>query len=185
MGSDKAALPYDGKTLLERALAVAGDACHHVRICGPREPYSHFGETLEDIEPGRGPLSGIQAALHATHSKLNLILSVDMPRMEAAFLRWLVAAAESSEASIVVPESESRLQPLCAVYRSTVRTAVDEAMAAAEYRVTELFRRVPTRIIAEAEWREAGFHPVIFTNVNTPEEFARLSGRGVNPGPGR
>lgn len=177
MGSDKAGLEYGGVTLLERALAVAGDACHHVRICGSRERYGRYREVVEDIEPGRGPLSGIQAALHATQSELNLILSVDMPKMEAAFLRWLLAVAEAGEQWITVPESEGQLQPLCAVYRREVWEAADEAMAAGEYKVTGLFRRVATRVVTERELSEAGFNPDIFTNVNTPQEFDRLAAK--------
>ncbi len=81
MGSDKALLSWAGETLIQRTLAVARQACGRVFICGSRERYGNFGEVVEDAQPGLGPLSGIQAALHATQTDLNLILSVDLPLM--------------------------------------------------------------------------------------------------------
>ena len=97
MGSDKALLSWAGETLIQRTLAIARQACRQVFICGARELYGKFGEVLEDAAPGHGPLSGIQAALHATETELNLILSVDLPLMTAEFLVWLLQQARSGE----------------------------------------------------------------------------------------
>lgn len=174
MGSDKAALIYRGETLLDRMLTFARQACDKVVISGSQKRYGSFGEVVEDIEPGHGPLSGIHSALHATRTSLNLILSVDMPMMEPAFLNWLLVQADSGEQIITVPNALGQMQPLCAVYRSEIRPAVDDALVACEYKVTALFRRVSTRVIGEAEICAAGFNPGIFTNVNTPEEYSSL-----------
>lgn len=174
MGSDKAVLPYQGEALIKRAVQVAGQACRTVLICGSRARYGSFGEVVEDIEPGRGPLSGIHAALHATQTDLNLVLSVDMPLMKSGFLRWLLEQARSCQQLIIAPQAQGQVQPLCAVFRREACGYVDDALAAQQYKVTALFRRVPTRIIAEEEMGEAGFDTKIFTNVNTPEEYASL-----------
>jgi molybdopterin-guanine dinucleotide biosynthesis protein A len=175
MGSDKAVLVYEGETLLSRMMRTARRVCDRVMICGLRERYGSFGDVVEDIEPGHGPLGGIQAALHATGSDLNLILSVDMPFMHAEFLQWLLEQARSGGRKITAPESVGRLQPLCGVYRRELRGAVDEAMSVGDYRVTALFRRAESRIIGENEIRAAGFDPAIFTNVNTREEYGALT----------
>ncbi len=159
MGSDKALLVWDGETLLQRALALARQTCGQVFICGPRSLYGGFGETVEDAEPGRGPLSGIQAALHATRSPLNLILSVDLPLMTADFLAWLLQQARSGEQQITAPEAQGRLQPLCAVYNRQVLGIVDDALAEGDLRVTRLFHRTTTRIIAERDLRDGGVRP--------------------------
>lgn len=174
MGCDKALLQCSGETLLQRALATARQACGRALICGSRVLYGDFGEVVEDIVPGCGPLGGIHAALHATQSDLNFMLSVDMPLMQAAFLRWLLAEAHSGEQMITAPEALSRWQPLCAVYKRHVVGLVDEAIAKHDYKVTRLFRRTATRVVAENEIRAAGFGPGIFTNVNTPEEYESL-----------
>jgi molybdenum cofactor guanylyltransferase len=174
MGSDKALLSWAGETLLQRTLAIAREACGQVVICGARGLYGKFGNVIEDADAGHGPLSGIQAALHASQSNLNLILSVDLPLMTAEFLAWLLQQAQSGEQRITAPEAQGRLQPLCAVYHRDVARIVDEAMANADFKVTRLFEHTTTRIITELELRAAGFEPSIFTNVNTPEDYKSL-----------
>jgi molybdopterin-guanine dinucleotide biosynthesis protein A len=174
MGSDKALLSWAGETLIQRTLAVARQACGQVFICGSRERYANFGEVIEDAQPGLGPLSGIQVALHATKTELNLILSVDLPLMTGEFLAWLLQQARSSEQQITAPEAAGSLQPLCAVYHREVAGIVDETLAKGDLKVTRLFHRTPTRIIGEREIRAAGFGPSVFTNVNTPEDYESL-----------
>jgi molybdenum cofactor guanylyltransferase len=174
MGSDKALLPWGDVTLLARSLANSQSVCQRVFICGSRSLYDKFGEVLEDAQPGQGPLAGIHSALHGTETGLNLVLSVDLPLMQADFLAWLLQQADAGEQMITAPEALGRLQPLCAVYNRQVRDAVDEALAEGDLKVTRLFRRVPTRIIGEHEIRAAGFDLSIFTNVNTPEEYELL-----------
>ncbi len=136
--------------------------------------YSKFGSVIEDADPGRGPLAGIQSALRATETDLNLILSVDLPLMPAEFLAWLLQQADSGSQKITAPEALGLLQPLCAVYSRQIRDCVDAALAEGDLKVTRLFHRVPTRIIREHEIRAAGFDLSIFTNVNTPGDYESL-----------
>ena len=178
MGTDKALLAWSGETLLQRAISIAREACSRVFICGPRSRYGGFGDIVEDLEAGRGPLSGIQAALCTTQTDLNLILSVDLPLMTTEFLTWLLQEARSGEQMITIPQVLGRLQPLCAVYHRQMGQYVDQALAQGEFKVTRLTSRVATRIIAEEEVHAAGFAPYILTNLNTPEEYASLRQAG-------
>jgi molybdopterin-guanine dinucleotide biosynthesis protein A len=174
MGSDKALLAWGCETMLQRAIATARAACGEIYICGPQSLYRSFGEVVEDAEPGRGPLSGIQAALRASRTDLNLILSVDLPLMTTEFLIWLVQQARAGEQMITMPEALGRLQPLCAAYNRQVLEHVDNALAQGEFKVTRLTTRVATRIVSEEEMQSAGFGSRIFANLNTPEEYESL-----------
>ena len=171
MGSDKALLSWAGETLLERTVGIAHQACGQVFICGSRKRYGQFGEVIEDAELGRGPLSGIQAALHATQTDLNLILSVDLPLMTVEFLAWLLQQARSGEQSITAPESQRQLQPLCAVYRRGFGLVAEESLLEDKNKVDALFASVKTRIIEEEELAAQGFSAEMFQNLNTPEEW--------------
>src|SRR6185369_14860860 len=121
MGTDKALLRLpDGETLLEHAMAVLSSVASEVRLIGSNEKYADFTATaqiVEDIFPERGPLGGIHAALASTDTDLNLILAVDTPAVTTVLLEYLVARVEATEALVVVPEIEGRLQPLCAANR--------------------------------------------------------------------
>ena len=154
------------------ALSKAKEVSPTPTIVGSRARYSSYGDVIEDRFPGCGPLGGIHAALCATQTDLNLVLSVDMPLMTAGFLRWLVQLAASGKELAVVPEAQGRLQPLCAVYRRAAQCVIEQALKSGDFKVEHIFSLVPTRYIAEAELLAAGFSPDIFCNVNTPAEYA-------------
>ncbi len=174
MGSDKALLSLGEQNLLQHALQVAGAAAEKTFIVGPRERYGSFGEVIEDVYRDAGPLAGIHAALHASKTDLNLILSVDLPLMNAKFLSWLVEQAKATDALIVVPDAVGGPQPLCAVYRRGVMVAAEHALQSGDYKIGNLFSRVPTRQISEHEIVSAGFSTAVFKNVNTAEEYQEV-----------
>jgi len=174
MGSDKALLSFGGQTLLERALQTAAAVAERIAIVGPRERYARFGEVIEDAYADCGPLAGIHAALGATTTDLNLMLSVDMPLMTASFLGWLLQTAKAAEELIVVPDALGGLQPLCAVYRRQVRGIAEQALQKGDYKIGMLFALMPTRYLSEQEIVANGFSTTIFSNVNTRDEFEAL-----------
>lgn len=176
MGSDKALLVLGQQNLLQLALEKARALGVWPVIVGARDKYAQYGEVIEDVIPGCGPLSGIHAALCATQTEFNLILSVDMPLMTAEFLRWLLQVARASDEMAIVPQAEGRNQPLCTVYKTAARDVVENALQLGEYKVNRLFALLPTRFVAESEWFGAGFSPNIFRNINTPGEFEALAG---------
>lgn len=181
MGSDKAVLSFGGPTLLARAQQVAQTVAAKTYIVGPREKYAAYGEVVQDIYTGCGPLAGIHAALKATTTDLNLFLSVDMPLMTSDFLSWIVGQAGDKDSLIVVPDALGGPQPLCAVYRRQVAAAAEAALKAGDYKIGHLFDKLPTRFLSEAEIRDAGFSPEIFRNVNTAEEYQSLVRAQTSP----
>lgn len=174
MGSDKALLPIGGMNLLQIAVAKAREVSPRTVIVGSRERYAQYGDVIDDIIPGCGPLSGIHAALSTTRSELNLILSVDMPLISPDFLRWLTQTAASGDELAIVPQAHGRTQPLCSVFRRAAVAQAENGLRTGEYKVDRLFSILPTRLVAEIDWRAAGFLPGIFRNVNTPEEYEAI-----------
>ncbi len=175
MGSDKALLSYGGETLLNRALKTSAAVASRTIIAGQKEKYGAFGEVVEDVYPECGPLGGIHAGLNATQTDINLMLSVDMPLMTAAFLQWFVAQASAAEELIVVPDALGGPQPLCAVYRRAVLPAVEQALRSGEFKIGRLFTQVSTRYVSEQEIVAAGLSIEVFKNVNTVQEFEELA----------
>lgn len=174
MGSDKALLRVNGETMIERAIRVARVVATKTVIVGPRERYSSFGETIEDVYPDSGPLSGLHAALASTQTDLNLVLSVDTPNITPEFLSWLASLAEQSKEMAVIPQTDDGVQPLCGVYRRALLPLVEQALKERDYKVDHLFSQVPTRYISEKEIEAAGFSAKQFFNVNTPEDYSKL-----------
>jgi molybdopterin-guanine dinucleotide biosynthesis protein A len=176
MGRDKAFVEFNGVTLLARALEVTRSITSDVRIVGAREKFAAFAPVVEDVFRDRGPLGGIHAALQASSTELNLMLAVDMPFVSVAFLQYLVNEARSAaDAAVVVPCSDSRFQPLCAVYRRKFADAAEQALLAGLNKIGLLFDAVEARVIGEEEMDRVGFSDSIFRNLNTPEQLEEQS----------
>ena len=175
MGQDKALLTLDGRTLLEHATKLARTVTDAVFVVGPVD---RFGTAaIEDLYPGQGPLAGIHAALHATKTECNLVLSVDTPFLAAGFLRFLVDEAARCSTTVTVPYVSERYQPLCAVYRREFLGLADAALRAGRNKIDPLFCHTTVRRIEEPEIIGLAFAPRMFDNLNTPEDFARAQNR--------
>lgn len=172
MGTEKAFVEYDGRTLLARALDLARSVTPDVRIVGSPEKFAPFAPVVEDIFRDCGPLAGIHAALQASSCELNLMLAVDTPFVSWAFLQYLISQARGApEAAVVVPRDNEARQPLCAIYRREFAGAAESALRAGRNRIDVLFDTVPTHVIEPEALETAGFSRAIFRNLNTPQEL--------------
>ena len=172
MGTDKAFVTLDGRTLLGHALELARSVTPDVRIVGDPAKFARFAPVIEDVFPECGPLAGIHAALRSSQTDLNLILAVDVPFVSTEFLQYLISRARSTAAATVtVVRASGGRQPVCAVYRRDFADAAEEALAAGRYKIDPLFATQRTLVIDEDEMKSAGFSPNMFRNLNTPEEL--------------
>jgi molybdopterin-guanine dinucleotide biosynthesis protein A len=173
MGSDKAFLELGGETLLSRALQAAGSVAGEVRIVGAPQKFAAFGEVIEDVYRGQGPLGGIHAALSNSQTELNLVLAVDLPFVGREFLEFLLLRARESDAMITVPRAGGGLQPLCAAYRRGFAEVAERSLRAGNNKIDSLFATLETCVIEEDELARAGFSVEMFRNLNTPEELEK------------
>ncbi|MGO9212202.1 MAG: molybdenum cofactor guanylyltransferase [Terriglobales bacterium] len=173
MGSDKAFLRFEGRTLLARALDLLRALTPEVRIVGPAAKFAPYGRVIEDVYPGRGPLAGIHAALSASTAELNLILAVDLPFVSEALLRFIVEQAGGADAVVTVPRIAGGFQPLCAVYRCAFAPLAQAALEAGRNKIDALFAAATTRILEEPELSRFAFSAAMFDNLNTPEDLRR------------
>ena len=73
MGRDKASLPFGLKTLLESVVGKVAEAARPVVVVAAANqtlpPLTDAIQIVRDPVPGRGPLQGISAGLHALKGK--------------------------------------------------------------------------------------------------------------------
>jgi len=172
MGTDKAFVMFEGRTLLARALEVCRTITSDVRVVGDRKKFAPFAPVVEDVFPGCGPLAGIHAGLRDSETDWNVVLAVDLPFVSPALLLFLVAQARESRAMVTVPRAGEGWQPLCAIYRRAFADAAETALRAGRYKIDALFDESLIRPVGEEDLRRAGFSPEVFRNLNTPEELA-------------
>jgi molybdopterin-guanine dinucleotide biosynthesis protein A len=166
MGSDKALLAFKGATLVEHVAEQVHQAAGNVTLVGDPKRYSNLSYTvIRDIYPSRGPLSGIHAALSASHEKWNLIVACDMPEVTAAFLTKILERAERGKANAVIPAGPSGLpEPLCAAYSLTALEAIAASLERDIRKVMDALAGLEIDL-----WRvEDSRH---FHNLNTPAEW--------------
>jgi molybdopterin-guanine dinucleotide biosynthesis protein A len=189
MGRDKALLPLNGVPLIVHALELLQGLGLPARICGSRPDLAGFAEVIPDNFPNCGPLAGIEAALAVSDAELNLFLSVDLPGLPAALLRWLVARAEATQAVATIPVVGDRAQPLCAVYSRRLLEGIRQSLAAADCKVMHGIRNAAEALdetidlfdvetvaaaLIPGEWPASPPVAEWFRNVNTPADYERL-----------
>jgi molybdenum cofactor guanylyltransferase len=175
MGVDKAFLELDGRTLLERALRLARSVSDDVRIVGPREKFANYDRVIEDRYEAGGPLAGIHSALAESNSALNLMLAVDLPFVDPAFVKLLVQCARESGAVVTVAKLGGGYQPLCAVYTREFAAIAESALKQGHNKIDALFQQTRVREITEADLAGFAFDPAMFENLNTPEDWERVA----------
>jgi molybdopterin-guanine dinucleotide biosynthesis protein A len=177
MGTDKAFVVLDGRTLLARMLDVARQVTSEVYVVGDAAKFAPFAPVIEDVFPGCGPLGGIHASLRASRTDLNVIIAVDVPFVSHALINYLVARAKNSPDSIVtVARANGGLQPLCAIYRRGFADIAEKALRVGSYKIDALFNQADTEVIGEEELEVAGFSPRIFRNLNSPRDLDAARG---------
>lgn len=178
MGTNKAALLYEGKSFLEHMLDKArGLGIEKFYISGCPSPREDI-RSIMDIYPQRGPLGGLHAAMQAMDSPYCLVLPVDAPRLPVEILSELLAEHERRGGEkVLIWEHGVRQEPLIAVYPSAMAPHIEEmireegapVMRCIESWGFESFRR-------ELEQEEP-------LNINTPELYRQLLGEDIGSVP--
>ncbi|HEX7896045.1 MAG TPA: molybdenum cofactor guanylyltransferase [Terriglobales bacterium] len=171
MGQDKAFLVLGGCTLLERALGSARTVAENVAIVGDPAKFAAYGQVIEDVYRERGPLGGIHAALSNTSTEWNLILGVDLPFVNADFLCFLISAAKSCDAVVIVPSTVGGYEPLCAVYRKEFAAVAESALKSGRNKIDALYASVSLRTVNADEIAAHGFRVDMFRNLNAPADW--------------
>lgn len=171
MGRDKALLPWRETTLLDHAIArLRAVAEEVVLLGGDTTRYAGRGlPVVADARPGYGPLAGVLAGLEHLPGRGGVFLAVDLPRVPAALLAYLLDRAHGHDA--VVPVSAAGREPLCAVYGPGCAEPIRRRLERGERSMTCFW---PDVRVLEVELRtELGFGEPeqIFLNVNSPEDY--------------
>lgn len=181
----KAALEIEGESLLARVcrtLAAAVDRVIVVAASGqPLPPLGERVEVIRDREPFAGPVAAIHEGLeHVATAAVVLVVACDIPRLEPAVLRLLVAAAREPGVRWAVPVVGGHPQVLVSALASDMQPAFAAARAAgvASPRavLARLARAEPTAVrwIPEAEL--AAIDPTLgsFADIDTADDLDRL-----------
>ena len=158
MGQDKSKMLVQGEPLGARIARLLVWAGYPVTVCG-REPLAGHS-FLADASEFAGPLVAL-SQFRATREFV-FVVSCDLPGFDPRIVGRL--ADELGGKDAVIPSREGRLQPLCALYRSTAFPIAAELVGKGEQRIFAWVDRLRVREVDDlaGDW---------IRNVNTPEEL--------------
>ncbi len=176
-GQDKCRLVVEGRSIIERqleilhrltdrVLIVADDAARFADLQVPVEP---------DRLPGTGPLGGLYTALTSASAERVVVVACDLPFLNAALLGHLERRARGADGAWV--RTLRGADPLLACYGTAAAPRVRAQIDAGELALHALKRVLRMETIGEEEVAQFGPPDRLLTNVNTPDDFARVQYR--------
>lgn len=177
-GTDKALALLAGKSMLQRTAELLAGVCEEVTIVAAEGKYANAAwPALPDRWPGEGPLGGILTALSTMKESepdvaWALIVSCDMPFLTTEFLAFMRKRALASQARVIVPQSASGLEPLCACWCAGAAADVQACFDSGVRKVTEAMKRLPMEVLDESVWKRFDTEGRLFWNMNTPGDLA-------------
>ncbi len=186
MGRPKALIELPtGGTMIEHAVQVAREVIDEVVVLGRRirMPASLEELTvLNDEKPDGGPLAGLCSLLKRADQGWGLLLACDMPYIESAVIRRLMAQADPNTDAVVFerPERCGSYHACCGLYHSRIARAPvgNRAQLAPTFEVlfngdaslNSLLKRIRVKVLRPTpeESRQ-------LCNINTPEDLAKMS----------
>jgi len=174
MGQDKAAMEWQGQRWLDRAVAAIAGAVPEVFVSLRDHSPVEAGDNLviRDQFSNLGPAAGILSAHVQFPDNAWLVVACDMPLLSALIIRQLVAARNPlADATAMAAGPAEPAEPLCTIYEpATLAAFLAQVRAGGDSSPRNWLATVrTTKVIAAGA--------AALTNINTPDEWARLSNR--------
>lgn len=172
MGTDKALLELEGKTLLHRAVEFCSSFCNEIRISSNIPEHKVEGcKRIPDEIIDCGPIGGIYSCLKQSNNDWNFVLSVDAVFVEKEFVKEMMKQTEDFDA--IIPVHARGKEPLIALYHRKTAETIFRQIKKENYRLTDLLDLINTRWFDAQKWVEK--KPRIFHNLNRPDDLAGIN----------
>lgn len=170
MGTDKGLLDLNGKTFIQHICdALQPIVGSNILIVSANAAYDTLGfSRVEDIVENKGPIGGLYTALASSKTKVNLVLSVDVPLVTTELLQWLI---DNHDETYMVTQTKigEKTSPLIGVYDRSMRIVFGEHMAGNQLKLRQVIEDVKHQTIEVPEkWSNQ------VQNINTKEEYQNL-----------
>ena len=117
-GVVKGLLSYRGQPFIEHVLALR-QLCGEALIVSDDPTYDRFAaRRVQDLDPERGAPGGVVTALLNSRTPWALVVACDMPFVTLEAARALIA--EAGEDDVTAYSREDQLEPMLAVYRTSL-----------------------------------------------------------------
>jgi len=174
--SDKALIPFAGKTLIEYIYDHLSENFNRVIIIGSKDKYSFIkdAEIRNDIYQNKGPLAGIYTGLYYSETNYNFICGCDMPFLSSSYFNYLKSqlAAEKG-VEIIVPQFNGFLEPLAAVYHYSLLKRIQDEIINDNLRIKSFYKRAKKKVLSETNLEKNFDLKRLFFNLNYPADLEK------------
>jgi molybdopterin-guanine dinucleotide biosynthesis protein A len=173
-GANKALMQIGGKQILDRIYDVFSNLFEEI-ILVTNDPLKYVGWDLKivtDIYPYRSSLTGVHAGIFYSTKSHSFITACDTPFLNKELIEAIICAVEP-QIDIVIPETSTGLEPLCAVYSKRCQKLIEKQIEKQEFKIDKFFNKVRVRKISDQELRVKDPELTSFFNVNTPSSLER------------
>jgi molybdenum cofactor guanylyltransferase len=176
-GQNKARLPIEGQTILDRLVALFR-AFFDPIIIVTNQPRDYLDEgviLVTDLVDIRSSLTGLYSGLFYSPRPHAFITGCDMPFLKQGLLELMLKNLEPRW-DVVVPVTEEGYQPLSAIYSRRCLEPIANQLAEGQLKVSHFFSKVRIKKVPETSLRQVDPELKSFFNINTPEDMD-----GLNP----
>jgi len=174
-GSNKALALHQGDALIQGITRrLAGLFPETLLITNTPEAYAFLGwPMVADQYQNCGPLAGIHAALRTVSQPRAFVCGCDMPLVNAELIRFLCELPGDHE--VALPWLPEGPEPLYAVYSQTALPLIEENLAAGQYKLGALYKKLRLRKVSAEEILRVIPDLTTFQNINHQHDLARLA----------
>jgi molybdopterin-guanine dinucleotide biosynthesis protein A len=166
-----------GRSIIVRQVEVLQRVAAEVFVVAP-DP-ERFADTdlivHADRVPGTGAIGAIYTALDAARGDRVVVVACDLPFLNDRLLTELVRRAAPADGAWV--RTTRGVEPLVACYRRHARAAILAEIQAGRFKAGDLGSVLRLAEIVPSELDRFGSAEELLTNVNTPEDYARVQYR--------
>jgi len=166
MGLDKTRLQWQGKTLLENAVALAQFFSDDI-VISSNTPVATGWPVIPDLIKNAGPLGGLHATLSEIRYQKALVLPVDMPLLNREVISYLWQHIDSKK-DLQVFKTPNRLQMLVGIYDKNLLPLIEKQITNKDYKLRNLLQKSAYQLIDGSKFARQ------FININTPGDWEKL-----------
>ncbi len=172
MGKEKGLVDFQGKPLISYAIQLLEPIVDSIVIGANNElnAYREFGYPIvEDEIKGIGPIGGIFSTLKYTKTQRNVIVSCDMPFLEAELLKFIYEKMQDFDV-LVASHGDNKVEPLCGIYSKNILPEIEDSIQKGNYKLMDFFKNIrfaTVKIDASLPF----YDEKLFYNINSPADI--------------
>ncbi|MCF6149971.1 MAG: molybdenum cofactor guanylyltransferase [Candidatus Kuenenia sp.] len=175
MGTNKAFLKYGNTPFIEIQIDILRHLFREIIIsANDVHLYDYLKlPVVPDVQPGKGPISGICAGLIQAKYSYAFAIACDMPFVNKEVILYMKGLVKNNDYDVIVPHTVRGPEPLHAFYSKNCIATMQQCLEEENLRLTDFLKKVNVRHVKVEELMKAGTDIKSFINLNTYKEYEK------------